>query len=227
MKKGVKILLAILGIFVLVLLIMYFFRNPIVSYSLRKTIAIESKQKIILTLDKVEFDPLQGSISLFQPSLNFTDVYLNDKKAMKVNNLSFEKLGIYKLTVFDLLFEKRFLADKIQLIKPAIKFEKMVGAKIDTTHFTPGKLIDLLNTNSQTFTNVKLKINEVEVRFGAIHLQLDTVIDYVPDLLDFTLLLENFETQIALDRPTENRILYSDNVVLRIKNINKQLKSLN
>ncbi len=225
MRKAVKIILAVVGILVLGIILLYVFRNPIVSYTLRKTIATESGEKITLTLEKIEFDPLQGSISLYRPSLNFSEVYLNDKKAMKVNHLSFEKLGVYDVSVGDLLFEKHFIANKILVFKPAIQFEKMAGAEPDTTKFTPGKVLDLLNTNSKTFSSMKLKINEVEVRFGAIHLQLDTVVEFMPDLLDFTLLLENFETQIDSDRPTENRILYSDNVILRVKNINKQLNS--
>ena len=225
MKRAVNIILAVVGILVLGIVMLYIFRNPIVSYTLRKIISSESEQKIILSLEKIEFDPLQGSVSLYQPSLIFTDVYLNDKKVMKVNNLSFEKLGVYDVSVHELLFDKRFIADKVLVFKPAIQFEKIAGAAQDTTRFTPEKLIGLLNTNSTTFSSVKLKINEVEIRFGAIHLQLDTVTEFVPDLIDFTLLLENFETQIASDIPTENRILYSDNVILRVKNINKQLTS--
>jgi hypothetical protein len=139
--------------------------------------------------------------------------------------LSFEKLGIYKVSVFDLLFENMFTADNLLILKPEVHFQKSDSTRADTSHITAEKIIDLLNTNSTTFSSLKMKINEVEIRFGVIHLQLDTVSEYVPDLLDFTLLLENFETQIAPDKPTENRILYSDNVILRIKNINKKLNS--
>ncbi len=207
------------------LIVLYFFRNPVVSYALRKIIADESGQKITLTLEKVEFDPLDGSVSLYKPSLNFTDVYLNEKKAMKVNHLSFEKLGVYDVSVGDLLFDKSFIADKILVSKPSAQLEKIAGTGVDTSNVTPEKLIDLLNTNSKTFTSLKFKINEVEIRYGSINLQLDTVSEYIPDLLDFTLLLRGFETQSATNVPTENRILYSDEVILRVKNIYKQLKS--
>ena len=225
MRKAVKIILVFMSVLLIGLIVLYFFRNPVVSYTLRKIIATESGQKIILTLEKVEFDPLDGSVSLYKPSLNFTDVYLNDKKAMKVNHLSFEKLGVYDVSVGDLLFDKRFIADRILVSKPSAQLEKIAGAKVDTSNVTPEKLIDLLNTNSKTFTSLKFNINEVEIRYGSINLQLDTVSEYIPDLLDFTLLLRGFETQSATNVPTENRILYSDEVILRVKNIYKQLKS--
>ncbi|MCF6170552.1 MAG: hypothetical protein L3J66_06180 [Bacteroidales bacterium] len=226
MRKSVKIYLAMFSFLVVGLLLLYLFRNDIADFTLRKIVVSKSNNKISLTLEKIDFDPFHGSLSIYHPSLQFTDVFLDEKKGMKVNHLSFEKLGIYNVSVVELFKNKRFMADKLQVLKPSVHFEKHMDNTVgDTSHFSPEKLFNLLNTNSKTITSLKFNIREVEISYGSFNLQMDTLSEYAPDSLDFTILLKGFVTQDKTNVPVEKRILYSDEVIFSLRNISKHLNS--
>ncbi|MCF6342342.1 MAG: hypothetical protein L3J31_06005 [Bacteroidales bacterium] len=225
MRKSLKISLTVLSFLVFGLLLLYAFRNELADFAIRKIAAYKSDNKVKLILEKVDFDPFHGSLSIYRPSLNFSDVYLNQKKGMQVNHLSFEKLGVYNVSVVDLLFNKRFVADKILVLKPSVHFEKHMTEEADTSQFSPDKLLSLLNTNSKTFASLRFNIKEIEIGYGSFNLHMDTLMEYAPDKLDFTILLKGFVTQDKTNVPVDKRILYSDEVIFRLKNISKQFNS--
>ncbi len=226
MRKSLKIILFISAIVLLAVVLLYFNRNDLVSYGLRRFVSAKSDSTTALTLEKVELDPLKGSITIYRPALYFTDFYLNDNKDMKVNTLSFEKLGVYNVSLFKLLLGRGLEANKILVLKPAVLFEKhgMEVADTSASDFDADRLFELLNTNSRSFTDTKLKVYEIEIGFGAVHLHMDSIPDNMFSVVDFSLLLKSFETQLAPDLATQNRIFYSDEVIFQVKDLYKHME---
>ncbi len=222
MKKAIKVFLYIFGSLVLIVLLVFLFHSSIIKFSLKKLITNKSNGKVELTLDSFSFNPYDGTIVIEKPGLILENIYMNETKSIKLDKVLFEKIVINKLDIRALVFDRNILAEKLLIDKP--EFWLTEQGNESKSSFHPDKLINALNQNSDMFSRIIFRINDIEIHYGSIMLAEYTSPDTDPGLVDFTIMLDHFDSQPEDSLPG-NRILFSDEFRFRLRNLHKELNS--
>ncbi len=222
MNKAGKITLLILGILIVLVVLLSVFRGSVIGYILKKVVSERSNGKVELILDSFHMNIINRHMSVKNPTLQFTDLYMDEQKSIRINKLAFKKIEIDKLNVWSLIFEQDIIASLFLIEKPVFWLsEEGVGNK---SSFHPEKLIKALNQNPDVFSGIKIRIHDIEIHYGSIMLSEYATPDIDPGLVDFTILLEHFDTHPD-SAVNPNRILYSDEFWLKLRHLKKELKS--
>ena len=222
MSRAGKITLYIISSFLILLIFVIIFRGSLISFVLKKIIAEKSGGKVELTLDSFHISLLNGYMSVEKPTLLFSDFFLDKSRNIKIEKILFEKIEIDKLDVRALIFEKDIIARHFLVDKPQFWFKEHGTEK--KSDFQPEKLLKTFSENPDIFSNIRIKIENVAIRYGSINMSELIKQNTNPGLVDFTILLENFDTHPdSVINP--NRILYADEFRLRLANLHKELNS--
>jgi len=222
MNKWLKILLTLFIVFVILLLTTIIFRNIILNYTLCRAIEKQSFGKISIDIEKLDLNIFTSSVDLLQTDLFFSNTYLNKNNSIQIDRLSFDSIAIDKMEIRKLLFDKEIDIVKIIVSKPEVYFKEISGRT--RSSFQPEKLLELLSKTRSNDLPMKFKINEIEISYGSIQLKGDSVMFGNSELLDFTILLQGFNT----DPPKQikdKQLLFSDNISIKISNLRKFINS--
>lgn len=222
MKTRRKIWLVSGLFFLAILLALFFSRHVIASYALRSVVKSQSEGRIILDIHEIVFNPFRGTVKLIGPDLHFTDSYLNEAKSIKLNRISLSQILIDGISIFDVLANRRIFAERLILEKPVIWFEEENGK--EQSSFDPDKLMASLHHKPENLTSLNIFIRNVEIHYGSINLTAELADKFAPGFVDFKLILNNFSTQLPADT-TIKKVLYSDNFLFKIKNLQKVFAS--
>ena len=222
MKKTGKIILYALGVLILFSVLLHVFHDNILTYVLKKVISDKSKGKIELTLDSFHLNITDGFISIENPVLLLSDVYMNETKSIKLDKIVYKKIEIDELDIWVLIIDRNIIADRFLIEKPNFWLTEQGTASKSSFH--PEKLIKALNQNPDIFSRILVQINDIEIHYGSIMLSEYTTPDADPGLVDFTILLEGFNSHPEANE-NQNRILFSDELRFMLRDLHKELKS--
>jgi len=222
MKKAGKIILYVLGVLILFSVLIHVFHDNILTYVLKKIISGKSKGKIELTLDSFHLNVADGFISIKKPVFLFSDVYMNEAKSIKLDKIVFEKIEIDKLDIWKLIVDRNIIADSFLIEKP--NFWLTEQGTESKSSFHPEKLLKAINQNPDIFSRIIVRIDDIEIHYGSIMLAEYITPDAYPELVDFTILLEGFNSHPE-NNENQNRILFSDELRLMLRNLHKELQS--
>lgn len=222
MKKALKVGLYFLGSVVLLVSIILIFHNAIISFVLKTVIENKSDGKVSLNIGDFDFNLLEGSILITDPELVMKELYLNETKNMSLDRVVFDKI---KIDLFDLklLFIKRNIsANKFLIDKPEFWFTEQGTSEKSSFH--PDKLFEALQYNPGIFKTLQVQIGDIEIHYGSINISEQTHIESDPGVVDFTILLHDFNTTKVKDS-LQNRILFSEEMRFKLRNLKRVLKS--
>ena len=222
MKKAGKIILYVLGVLLLFAVLIHVFHDNILTYVLKKVISGKSRGKIELTLDSFHLNIQDGFILIEKPVFLFSDVYMNETESIKLDKIVFEKIEIDELEIWALIVGRNIFADRFLIEKP--NFWLTEQGTESKSSFHPEKLIKTLNQNPDIFSRIKVRIDDIEIHYGSIMISEYTSVDADPGLVDFTILLEGFNSHPE-NSANQNRILFSDELRFMLQNLHKELKS--
>ena len=222
MNKTGKTALLILCVFIIFAVLLSIFRGSVISYILKKTVAEKSDGRVELVLESFHINIMNGYMSVGKPALLFSGFYMNEQKSIRIDKIVFEKIEIDKLNVWSLLFKRDLIASRFLIEKPEF-WTTEAGVK-NKSSFHPEKLIKALNQSIGFFSNINIRIADIEIQSGSVMLSEYATPDADPGLVDFTIILENFNTHPD-SAINPNRILYSDEFRLKLRNLNKELQS--
>jgi hypothetical protein len=222
MKKAGKITLYVIGVILTLVILLVLFRNEIIGYALKKVISNRSEESVTLVLESFHFDMFSGDIVVEHPVLMFTDLYMSEQKNIKIDKIVYAKLVINGLDLKSLIFHGDIIAHRFLIDKP--EFWLVEHGTEKKSSFHPEKLIRTLNQNPGNFSKINIKIAVVEIHYGSIKLSESALPDVDQGLVDFTIILRQFDTHpdsLAID----NRVLYSEEFKLKLRNLKKELQS--
>ncbi len=222
MKKAVKIFLYFFGVLILFSILVFIFHDSILSYVLKKVISGKSRGKVELNLESCQLNLKDGFIFISKPALILSDVYMNEANSIKVDKIVLKKIEIDKLEIWALITDRNIIADRFLIEKPEFWFTELGTASKSSFH--PEKLIKAVNQNPDMFSRIKIRIDDIEIQYGSIMLSEYTSPDVDPGLVDFTIMLEGFNSHPD-SGDNQNRILFSDEFRFRLRNLHKNLKS--
>ncbi|MEA3479867.1 MAG: hypothetical protein U9R60_16925, partial [Bacteroidota bacterium] len=218
MKRRVKILIICLASILLLFIILFIFKSSIVGYFLRTALERQSNGDITLNIEDISIKPVANKISLIKPNLIFKNAYLDSAKTITLTHVSFDIIEIDKLNFSDLFFKKLLLAECLIVEKPGIYFIEETGKEHFSFH--PEKFFASLSQNKGSGKGLSIAIGEVEIHYGSIRITQDTAQQSLPEIVDFTIILENFNTNPEPAQKAD-QILFSDDVQFEIKNLHK------
>ena len=222
MKKAFKFLLYFLGGFIILVLVVLGFHNAIIKFALQKAISSQSNGKVTLVIEDFRLDLFKESIVIDRPVIEFQEVYMNETRSIKLNRTSYNKIEIDGLNLKELILRRNIIASRFLIDKPEFWFtEQDTDIK---SSFHPEKIIDALNQNPEAFSRIKIQISDIEIHYGSIKLSEYTSKEVDPGLVDFTIILKNFNSQPDSSVKQE-RILFSDEFLFKLKNLHRELKS--
>lgn len=222
MKKGIKLLLYLSGVLLLLLLLIIVFHSSIISFSLQKIIFNKSEGKVELTLNSFQIKLIESAIIIDKPTLVLQDIYTDESKNVKVDSIVFENIEIDKLDLLKLFLKRNIMAGKILIDKP--QFWLTEQGTESKSSFHPDKLIKILNQNPDMFSKMIFRIDNIEIHYGSVMMSEYTAENADPGLVDFTIMLENFDSH-PTDSTNTNRILFSEEFRFRLKDLHNTLKS--
>ncbi len=218
MKKTGKIVLFVIPAVVLLLAV---FHSAIISFTLKKIISERSNGKIALNVDEFHLRLFPGDITIIHPALKFKDLYLNESKSLKVEEISFKNMTIEDIDLISLIFKREIDARRFYVDKPEFHiFENGTKNKVD---FQPKGFFDALKHEDQSFADLYLNIDNIEIHYGSITFSNSIDIGIDPGQVDFTINLKGFSTHH--DSLEKERFLYSDEFSFKIRNVHKVLNS--
>ncbi|MEJ2594480.1 MAG: hypothetical protein P8100_04995, partial [bacterium] len=222
MKIVVKILLIILATLFLLVAGSLIFHDPIISYVLRRVIAVESQEKVRLELESFRLDFLTGRITIEKPALHFEDLYLDEARNIKLNSLSHDLIEVDSLDLRELILDRSIHAMRLLMDKPV--FDLIEQGKETKSSFHPEKLITLLNTHPDLFGTMVFRVDEIVINYGSILLSEYIDDEEDPGLVDFTIIFEDFDSHPA-DSSFDDRFLYSSEFMFVLKDLKRKLRS--
>jgi hypothetical protein len=169
-------------------------------------------------MNRIDFSIRKRSVVIQGPELVFKDAPLDSAGEIILNKLSFEKFELDSLHLPELWNDKLFIADRLVIGKPQIFFTDKGGNR--QSSFQPERLFQLLSRDTTARQNIKIDIGTVEIRYGSINLLTDIGKGEPAELLDFTIILYNFDTY---PEPAQKReqILFSDDITIEITNLRR------
>ena len=222
MKKSLKVILYFLGSILLLILLVLIFHNPIISYSLKTVIDSKSGGKVTLQMKGFYLDLWEGSIVITEPELVMQELYLDESENMLLDRIAFKKIEIDLLDLGILITKRNIIAKRFLVDKPEFFFtEKGINTK---SSFHPDKLFEALNHNPGLFKTLQVKVGDIEIYYGSINISEFTTPAADPGIVDFTILFHDFNSALGKDT-TQNRILFSEELLFKLKNLNRKLKS--
>jgi len=222
MKRIYKILMYLAGSILLLLLLVLIFHNAIISHTLKTVINKESEGKVELKVEDFDFNLINGSIMITDPELVMTEVYLNESENMSLDRVVFNTITIDLLDLKKLVKDRNIIARKFIINKPEIWFTEK-GTDVQTS-FHPDKLFEALNHNPGLFKMLQVKISDIEIHYGSINILEQTGTEIDPGVLDFTILLHDFNSALKSDS-IKKRILFSEELQFKLKDLKRVLSS--
>jgi len=217
-KKAGKItLFVVLAVFLLLAV----FHSAIISYTLKRVISGSSNGKITLNIEEFHVSIFPGDITIIHPALKFEDLYLNESKSLKVEEIAFNEISIESLDLASLIFKQEIDAKRFYVDKP--EFHLLENGTKNKMDFQPKGFFDALKQNDQSFTNLYFNIDDIEIHYGTITFSNSLDIGVDPGQVDFTINLEKFSTHH--DSLKKDRFLYSDEFSFKVRNVHKALAS--
>ena len=192
MKRRSKILLISLGVIALLFITIYIFKAGIIVYFLRTAILKQSDGDINLNIKDIQINWIDREISLVEPDLEFKNRYLDSAQTINMTRLVFNRIELDKLHLRSLIFDELFIADKLIIDKPSIYFTEEAGKEQLSIH--PEKFLGSFGKGSDNQKRLDLEIAEVEVKYGSIRIKQDTSHKDEPEIIDFTIILKNLNT---------------------------------
>ena len=129
---------------------------------------------------------------------------------------------IEDISILDVLLDRKILAGKLIIKKPVIWFEEQEGE--EKPSFDPDKLLQTLNQSPSEMTKLDITIKVIEIQYGSLSVANEKNDKYRTGYVDFKLILHNFSTQPSPDT-AKKKILFSDNFLFKIKNLQKLFPS--
>ena len=218
MKRRNKIILYSLGVIVLLFITIYIFKAGIIVYFLRTAILKQSDGDISLNIKDIQINWIDREISLVEPDLEFKNRYLDSAQTIDMTRLAFDKIELEKLHLRSMIIDGLFIADKLIIDKPSIYFTEEAGKEQFSIH--PEKFLGSFGKGSDNQKRLDLEIAKVEVNYGSIRIKQDTSLKDEPEIIDFTIILKNLNTNPTPEKKAE-QILFADDLIFEVKNLHK------
>jgi len=218
MKRRNKILLISLGVIALLFITIYIFKAGIIVYFLRTAILKQSDGDINLNIKDIQINWIDREISLVEPDLEFKNRYLDSAQTIQLTHLLFERVDLKLMHFRDLIFDNLFIADQLIVDKPRMYFVEETGKEQFSLH--PDRFMATFGKGSDNQKRLDLEIRQVEVNYGSIRIKQDTSHKGEPEIIDFTIILKNLNTNPTPEKKAE-QILFADDLIFEIKNLHK------
>jgi len=209
---------------IVVLLALALFRNNIGGTLLKRMLTRQTKGKIILSYDRFSLD-FTGNVCLYDPVFRFDSTYLNKDGSVELKTISCDTLLLQSISIPDLLFGKRYIADLVLITKPEITILEHQGTEAsEEPGFDPEQLEFLIGEKSDAGIKGKIRINTMRINYGSVKLDDLSEDTEAINSVNFSILIDNFST-LAEDNIESGRVLYTDDISFEIKDVDQMMIS--
>ena len=210
-----------LYIFIATFFLVGIFHDVLLSRLFKQLVYEKSKGKIELTINSFHFGLHYGTISFDKPSVIFEDLYLDRSKSVKIEKIIFDEVSIEGLDIISLIIKKDIIADRVFVDKPG--FWLTENGRVSKSDVQPKGFAKALKLNGNQFSDFIVSIGDIVIHYGSINLSQNTVADFDPGLVDFSINLKGFST--LHDTTNNNFTFYSDEFRFEMRNLHKLLKT--
>jgi len=196
------------------------FHDSILSYFFKSIVQEKSRGKIALTVESFHLGLHFGTVAIYKPVLLFEDLYVDKNRSIKIEKISFDRVKIEGIDLYSIIFKKEIVAEHFFIDKP--EFWLVENGTESKSKVQPEGFVNALKKNNEQFSEFKVSINDVEIHYGSVKLLKDSLPDIDPGKVDFTIHLERFST---LNHTGVNHLFYSDEFKLKLRHLNKMLRS--
>ena len=216
-----NISLIILGLIMALAILAIVLRNSILEGVLPGLVYERSGQKVSLEMEDFYLG-LNGDLYLVNADLEFAEFFLDKAGSMQLNSLSFDTIHVYGASFRSALFETTFIADSIKVTRPKVSIteHQRVTPGDSISDIDPERIRGLLGKNDGKDAGVRINISRILVDYGELDLEALGVENPALEKINFSVRIENFST-LAADDTISGRILYSDDIVFEVANIEK------
>lgn len=221
MKKGYRISLILLLIVAVVISVVWVYRSVIMKKILIEIVASRSNGEMVLNLDKIDYQPFNKKIEIFDLSLIVSPSDTLDNKYTKLRSISFDSIIISEFDIWKILYEKRIKAGKILTAKPDIVFSQ--APQQSENHTTIGDHFNSVQTKGVKLKIFPIEIGLLKVEYGNILFETDSANHFLGSA-DFSVELYQFNTSVDSLEFDSHSFLYSRRLIIDISNFSKTLK---
>ncbi len=219
MKNKRRIIIVTISV-VATLLVLVTSRHAIISKMLQYVIETKSDGKIILNPGKLYMDLKSWDIIITSPKLHFKNMYVLEKDSLLINEMDFNKLIIKGLSFTKLFFQQSFICNQLLIDKPSAELNYILKKNRKwkkTPTFDPFLLIKILKSRSFGKTDLVLKINRTDIRFGSVNLLESKAVNSTGSAI-YTVKLRGLRTGKVYEN-IKNELTY-DKLTAEIGNLN-------
>ncbi len=208
--------------FVLLVLLpagLYVTRNQWVAYALKQTVASRSQGQIALDFDKIQVGVFARTLTIHHPRLRFRNVYFDKTAGTMLDKVSFQRLVLTNIHLWDVLSHKQFIMDNLLLEKPEFLLGKGKGkGKKKSSGFDPASLIEVMQNHQVAQLQFAFLVSHTQIQFGRIQLNRKTGSD-VYGRASYDLSIENMGT--VRQAGDTLHPLFFDNLELRVRDFHR------
>ncbi len=168
MKKHFKILWITLGAVLLVLIGLWLLRNVILTYAFEELVSTETKGKVHLEINSLDVSILHQTIRVDSLAIKFDSIYLDKEQHSELKRINFSGVLLKNFNLFNLLVNKKLIADKLLFFKPDVFISEDGTEKKKVKD--PKELLKLIEHSSLNNFGVLAHIRSVELRYGQVEI---------------------------------------------------------
>ncbi len=212
-KKHFKILWIVLSAMLLLVFTLWLLRNIILSYAFEELVTTETSGRVHLEIGLLDVNVLHQTILVDSLAIKFDSVYLDKEQHSALNRINFSNVLLKNFHFFDLLVNKKLIAEKLLFFRPDV-FISTDGSKKEKVK-DPKELLKLIEHSSANNFGVLAHIGSVELRYG----QFEIVDVKDPDIRfatkSLTIFLDDFN---SIDRGDwlRGQMFFSKSLYLKI-----------
>jgi hypothetical protein len=213
-KKLTQIAAYTLGALIVLLVAFHFWFVHHAKQLIEDLVSSQSKGKLSLEIDKFNFNWFNRKMELKQAVFYSTDT----ATASTAYNFRVDRIKIQVKKIFPLVFEKRFLIDSIQLIRPDITVTRLRvrdsnAVKTDTSLSIPQEMGRIYHSIQDALR--VLRVDRFQIDDGTFSLINKTRPEEKPIAIsNLNFYLENLQVDTSVSG-VQKKILFSDNVGLQ------------
>ncbi len=151
---------------VLVLLGLWLMRNTILTNSLKKIVEEKTNHRVHLGIKSLSFDFISMTVSADSITTTFDSIYIDKSKNTLLDKIRFSGVRLQNFDVWELLFQKQLVADKLIFTKPDVYI--ITRETNRSKEANPEKVIQALNSTLKFRFTIPARIKKIELRYGQI-----------------------------------------------------------
>jgi hypothetical protein len=151
---------------------LYVTRNQWVAFALKHVVLSRSHGQIALDFGQIEVGVFSRTLTVEKPKLRFRNVYFNKKVGTTLDQVTFQRLVLTNISLFDAVMHRQFFIEHLLLEKPAFILGKTKGktSSEKPSGFNPAVLIEAMQNHQMGHLHFAFLIQHTHIRFGRIQL---------------------------------------------------------